>query len=154
MTLTFPSQSHILTLMSWFTNEDALIQWAGPGFRFPFDLTSFQQDLKANPDTAFVLISPTGELLGFGQYYQRLDKCHLGRLVVNPEFRGKGIIAELIKQISEQGTKVLNLADSSLFVLSHNKSAVKAYQKVGFELADYPDEMPLADCLYMTKTNR
>ena len=71
--------------------------------------------------------------------------------MVNPKFRGKGIITTLIKHISEQGTKVLNVTGCSLFVLSHNKSAVKAYQKTGFLLADYPDEIPLADCLYMVK---
>lgn len=145
-------EAHIVGMMGWFANEDELKQWAGPGFRYPFDLSSFTEDLKITPTNAFSLVSDKGELLGFGQYYQRLDKCHLGRLVVNPKFRGKGIIAELIKLISVQGTKALNVTACSLFVLSHNKSAVKAYQKVGFVLADYPDEIPLADCLYMVKT--
>jgi len=152
MQLTKTLECHLKEMMDWFANEAELKQWAGPGIRYPFDLSSFTADLKITPNNAFSLISDTGELFGFGQYYQRLDKCHLGRLVVNPKFRGKGVIAELIKQISEQGTKALNVTACSLFVLSHNQSAVKAYQKVGFLFADYPDEMPLADCLYMVKT--
>ena len=152
MTLTSPSQAHILELMSWFSDADALLQWAGPGFRFPFDLTSFQEDLKANPDTAFALVSPTGELLGFGQYYQRLDKCHLGRLVINPAHRGQGLACELIQGISEVGSQALAVKQCSLFVLAHNQAAIRAYQKAGFILTDYPEPLPLANCLYMVSS--
>jgi len=73
------------------------------------------------------------------------------RLVVNPKCRGKGLITDLIKGISLQGTKALSVTACSLFVLAHNKSAIKAYQKAGFILADYPDEIPTENCLYMVK---
>ena len=151
MQLTEPLECHVIEMMSWFTNEADLKQWSGPGFRYPFDLSTFTGDLKISPTNSFSLVSEEGELLGFGQYYQRLDKCHLGRLVVNPKFRGEGIIAELIKLISVKGTKALSVTACSLFVLSHNQSAIKAYQKVGFVLADYPEKIPTENCFYMVK---
>ena len=151
MHLIEPLDSHVLEMMAWFSNEADLKQWAGPNFRYPFNLFTFTEDLKISPMSTFSLVSEEDEFLGFGQYDQRLDKCHLGRLVVNPKLRGKGVIAELIKGISEQGTKRLNVKACSLFVLSHNQSAIKAYQKAGFVLADYPEEIPTENCFYMVK---
>ena len=151
MQLISPLEAHIIDMMSWFSNEVELKQWSGPNFRYPFNLSTFTEDLKISPTNSFSLVSEEDELLGFGQYYQRLGKCHLGRLVVNPKCRGKGLITDLIKGISLQGTKALSVTACSLFVLAHNKSAIKAYQKAGFILADYPDEIPTENCLYMVK---
>jgi RimJ/RimL family protein N-acetyltransferase len=153
MDLISPSENHVLTLMSWFSNEKELSDWSGPNFRYPFNLSSFVEDLKLNTLNSFSLVSKESELLAFGQYYQRLDKCHLGRLIVNPKLRGKGIASELIQRISELGLNDLNVQDCSLFVLSHNNKAIKAYKKMGFSFADYPEGKVLDNCLYMVKSS-
>lgn len=70
--------------MSWFSTEEELSIWSGPGFRYPFDLSSFKEDLKLDSLKSFSFVSHERKLLAFGQYYPRLGKCHLGRLVVNP----------------------------------------------------------------------
>ena len=58
--------------MKWFSCEREIRQWAGPEFRYP-------------------LLNRQGLLIGFGQYYLRLERCHLSRLVINPDSRGQGI---------------------------------------------------------------
>lgn len=151
MRLIQPLDNHLLNMMSWFTSKQELTHWSGPNFRYPFNLSSFTEDLKLNTLSSFSLISNESEFLAFGQYYQRLDKCHLGRLIVNPEFRGKGVASELMLHISELGLKKLKVKECSLFVLADNDSAIKAYEKFGFSFADYPDEIPLDNCLYMVK---
>jgi ribosomal protein S18 acetylase RimI-like enzyme len=151
MRLTQPSDANFIELMSWFSTEEELSIWSGPGFRYPFDLSSFKRDLKLDSLNSFSLVSVEGNLLAFGQYYLRLDKCHLGRLIVNPNFRGQGIAAHLIQKLGVLGKTELKTDSCSLFVLGHNKSAIQAYTKLGFSMADYPDEIPLEDCLYMVK---
>lgn len=37
------------------------------------------------------------------------------------------------------------------FVLKHNKSAIKAYEKFGFSESDYPAELAIGNCTYMIK---
>ncbi|BDF94526.1 GNAT family N-acetyltransferase [Pseudoalteromonas sp. KAN5] len=152
MKLIKPTENHLITIMDWFSNEQELTNWSGPNFRYPFDLYSFTEDLKVSSLNSFVLISNKSEFLAFGQFYQRLDKCHLSRLVVNPEFRGKGIAAKLMSHLCELGQQELKLKAYSLFVLAHNETAIKSYQKFGFTFADYPGEIPLANCLYMIKS--
>ena len=151
MYLTQPSDENFIELMSWFSSKEELSLWSGPNFRYPFNLNTFKSDLNLDTFKSFSLISEQGDLLAFGQYYQRLGKCHLGRLVVNPHFRGKGIASQLISKLTTLGKSDLNTDSCSLFVLKHNKSAIQAYTKLGFLLADYPETMPLENCLYMVR---
>lgn len=151
MRLTKPSEKNFIELMSWFSTEEALNVWSGPNFRYPFDLSSFKSDLKLDSLNSFSLVSNEGDLLAFGQYYLRLARCHLGRLVVNPNLRGQGIASHLIHKLSILGKSDLNTDSCSLFVLEHNKSAIQAYTKLGFSMADYPEEIQLENCLYMVQ---
>lgn len=139
-------------MLSWFVSEKALREWAGPDFRYPFDLASFKNDLQLNKKDSFVLLSKKGEFLAFGQFYLRLRRCHLARLVVNPKFRGKGYAPILIEQLCEIAHKKLKLEECSLFVFADNQSAIKSYTRCGFEVVNYPDEIPLTNCLYMVRT--
>ena len=138
-------------LMSWFTNEVQLQQWSGPNFEYPYTFDSFKRDLRLESLSSFVLLNEANEFVAFGQYYLRVNRCHLGRLIVKPSWRGKGIIAQLISALTVSGKKELGVKVCSLFVLANNKSAIQAYQKFGFSLSQYPEEMFLDNCLYMIK---
>ena len=151
MRLTQPSDENFVELMSWFSNEDELSVWSGPNFRYPFNLSTFKSDLGLDTLKSSSLTSNEDDLLAFGQYHLRLGMCHLGRLIVNPNFRGQGIAFHLINQLSTLGKSDLRTDSCSLFVLGHNKSAIKAYTKLGFSMADYPDEIPLHNCFYMVQ---
>ena len=161
MQLTKTLTPHIIELMSWFLNGEELTDWSGPDFRYPYNLTTFREDLSMNNFNTFSLISDpidlpentdsTNELLAFGQYYERLGRCHLARLIVNPQYRGKGIAAQLMKQLIDIGLNDLQVTTCSLFVWDHNKSAINSYLKYGFTVSDYPENIPLENCLYMIK---
>lgn len=151
MGLTPTSNKNYIELMSWFSSEDELSLWSGPNFRYPFNLNTFKSDLNIETLKSFSLISNDGDLLAFGQYYLRLDRCHLARLVVNPNFRGQGIAAILMGQLCTLGKSDLSVNSCSLFVFKHNKSAIKTYIKLGFAIVDYPEKIPLENCFYMVK---
>ena len=149
MQLIKPDKSHIESLMKWFSCEQELKDWSGPNFAYPYVFASFIADLKLDSVKAFSLVDDESTLLAFGQYYLLLNRCHLARLVVNPNFRGKGIAKELISRLSESGTAELKVNSCSLFVFKHNQSAINAYKKFGFVETDYPDMLPIDDCIYM-----
>jgi len=152
MKLLQPTDKHLLEMMNWFSNEQDIINWSGPNFRYPLNFSSFVEDLKLSTLSSFSLVSTDSEFLAFGQYYQRLDKCHLCRLIINPCFRGKGIVSELIQKLCNLGIIDLKVTECSLFVMEDNGPAIKAYQKVGFSFVNYPDKIPLEKCLYMVKS--
>lgn len=146
------TKAHIEPLTSWFKDEASLSKWSGPGFRYPFTKDTFFQDLNTEKLASFCLLCEQGEFVAFGQFYTRLDRIHLARLVVNPAFRGKGIAERLINSLIQKGKAQLQLKSASLFVLSDNLPAVAAYQKSGFIKAQYPTRIPLENCEYMVKT--
>jgi len=143
--------SDIDTLMSWFTTKQHIALWGGPNFTFPFTKESFIKDSKIENLASFKLINENKELLAFGQYYERLNCCHLGRLVVNPNKRGEGLGRVLVNSLIASGTEALKLNSSSLFVLADNQTAFNLYQSCGFELQNYPEKIELENCLYLVK---
>jgi len=152
MRLDTVEKKHLLIVMKWFTNEQELNVWSGPNFRYPFDLNSFSEDLNMESLNSFVLIDNQENILAFGQYYLRLARCHLGRLVVNPNHRGQRVAEQLMIKLLQVGSKDLAVSESSLFVYEHNQVAIKAYQAFGFIISVYPGKLPLEHCLYMVKT--
>lgn len=152
MTLLSLDNTNIIELMSWFNSQHDITQWAGPYFRYPFTEKTFIEDLNLDVSDSFVLVGQQNVLLAFGQYYQRKNKCHLARLVVNPIYRGEGIAATLIKELCKHGHLNLNVTDCSLFVYENNLAAVLAYKKLGFVVETNQDSSPLPDnCVYMVK---
>lgn len=158
MKLTTPTESDLNVISQWFPDESRLRIWSGPKFRYPFNQNTFNQDLSMERLPSFCLKFSeqtenleTKALVGFGQYYSRAGKCHLGRLVINPEFRGQNKIANLIDLLAQEGCAQLNVNKLSLFVFNDNHKAKNAYEKIGFVEAEYPEEMPMDGCVYMVK---
>ena len=149
MHLTPPEPAHIEELRNWFPSSAALLAWGGPNMTFPNTPDSFTRELHLNALSSFALLD--GDMLaGFGQYYERLGHCHLGRLAINPTQRNLGLGQILINSLRQRGEAQLGLEKSSLFVLQDNHQAIRAYRNAGFTKADYPEPMPLENCLYMT----
>ena len=103
-------------LMSWFTSEQQLAQWAGPDFRYPYNKQSFIEDSNIKQLASYSLLDDNNELLAFGQFYQRLQCVHLARIVVAPTLRGQGLAKVLLGKLSLQGKQKLRLDSLSLFV--------------------------------------
>jgi ribosomal protein S18 acetylase RimI-like enzyme len=150
MRLQRPTQRQITEMMSWFTSHQATTTWSGPGFQYPFTTSSFIRDLKCSTLASFCLVDGQS-LVGFGQYYDRLGHVHLGRLVINPQFRGQSLAAKLIAALIKHGQASLGLEKASLFVYQQNTKAVASYVKAGFKNTVYPQPLPIADIQYMTK---
>jgi ribosomal protein S18 acetylase RimI-like enzyme len=151
MKLETPITEHYSELLSWVTSAEQLADWAGPNMSYPCDTQRLTSDLQSSNWPSFSLVSHDHKLLAFGQYYLRQGRCHLCRLIVSPEHRGKGIIKQLIDLISIQGCQQLEVNTQSLFVYTYNTSAIKAYQKLGFVTKQYYATDAMQNCLYMTK---
>jgi ribosomal protein S18 acetylase RimI-like enzyme len=142
------SESHLPQLMHWFPDQHSCAIWAGPEFRYPFTETTFREDMRLEFPSYSVV--DDAELLGFGQYYLRVGRCHLARLAISPQHRGRALGAFLIRELCRLGCDELQVRDSSLFVMADNMPAVRLYSRLGFALATYPGEAPqIAGCVYM-----
>ena len=141
---------HLRRIMPWFPDQASCLVWGGPQFRHPFTEASFVEDARLRDLPSFVLVDADGHLLAFGQYYARIGRCHLGRLVVSPEHRGHGIGRRLIAALVERGAAELGAGECSLFVAAENAQAAALYRRLGFAETTYPENDPgFAPYLYM-----
>ncbi len=57
--------SYIENLMKWFSCEQELKDWAGPNFRYPYDLASFSADLNLDSLNTSSLFDEKSDLLAY-----------------------------------------------------------------------------------------
>lgn len=151
MRLVTATEQHFDELMTWFPDRPSCERWGGPHFRFPFTRATFVEDTRRDEMPPFSLVGESGELLGFGQYYLRAGRCHLARLAVAPDHRGRGLGARLVRELGAVGCERLAVDDCGLFVMEDNAPAVRLYERLGFAVLPYPEEgFELPGAVYMT----
>jgi ribosomal protein S18 acetylase RimI-like enzyme len=127
--------------MSWLNSAEEMRLWGGPGLIYGLDVKGFAEQIKLDSVNSRTLLDHKNKVVGFGQYYDRLDRIHFGRIGVAKSKRGKGLSHILMSKLMEDASQKDN-RDMSLFVMRHNIPAVRCYEKLGFHVARYPEVIP------------
>ena len=144
------NREHAREIMSWFPDKESVFLWGSPYTRYPLTEETFFEDIYWTRINSVVALADDGQVVGFGQFYLKLGRCHLARLVINPEFRGRGLGAKFISKLMSHGADTLGSREFSLYVMTRNKPAIAVYKKLGFKLAEYPHDDPkLENCVFM-----
>jgi ribosomal protein S18 acetylase RimI-like enzyme len=150
MRLVRSTKLHIREIMSWFPDQQTCAQWGGPAMRFPFTEERFLEDIHWGKMPSYSAVSDEYGLLGFGQFYEKLGRCHLARLAIAPQLRGQGLGKTFISSLMKISADLLGLNEFSLYVLEWNTSAVCCYQSLGFRQVKAPEVLEgLEDCIFM-----
>lgn len=137
-------------IMSWFPDKESVMLWGSPYTRYPLREETFFEDIYWDRVESRIARGDNNELLAFGQFYPKLARCHLARLVVNPEFRRRGVGVNFIDRLMTHGGKHLNTTEFSLYVMTVNKPAWHCYKTLGFHMEPYPHGDPhLDNCVFM-----
>ncbi len=137
-------------VMTWFPDKESVMLWGSPYTRWPIREETFFEDIYWDRIESRVARGEQGELLAFGQFYAKLARCHLARLVVNPDYRRQGIGLKFIAGLMEHGSEALNTKEFSLYVMTVNKPAWRCYKALDFHMEPYPHGDPhLDNCVFM-----
>ncbi|RXM52534.1 MULTISPECIES: GNAT family N-acetyltransferase [unclassified Chryseobacterium] len=102
-----------------------------------YDLSHFIK----SPDATLIVVEDNNEIVASGyalikqtekNYYKFESYAYLGFMYVKPEYRGKGI-NKIITDELISWARSKNISEVRLDVYAENESAVKAYEKAGFE---------------------
>jgi GNAT superfamily N-acetyltransferase len=98
------------------------------------------QKMISKPHIEIVVATIEDEIIGSG--YARIEEAkpylnhksyaYLGFMYTDPNHRGKGVNAKIIETL-KNWCRVQNIHELRLDVYNDNHSAVKAYEKVGFQ---------------------
>lgn len=122
-------------IASWVKDAAAGLRWAGPRLPFPFvasDLLTLLAMPGAN-ESSYSLIDDCAKPCGFGQYWVlQHGAIHLGRIVIDPNFRGQGLGRALCQQLISAALQSTSATAVTLRVYRDNLVAVRLYSTLGF----------------------
>jgi ribosomal protein S18 acetylase RimI-like enzyme len=120
-------------LAGWIPDAEACGRWAGPRLTFPFAPEALEGLLAVATGASFALEDGTGALVGFGQYWVREPGAvHLGRIVVAPDHRGRGLGGDLCRRLMAEALAATGAASLTLRVYRGNAAARALYASLGF----------------------
>ncbi|QOL16847.1 GNAT family N-acetyltransferase [Dickeya dianthicola] len=121
-------------LIRWIDSAELNLLWGGPTYSFP--LTAAQlADHLANPQFVPYLFEHQGDVVGFVELYQ-VEPRHsrLCRVFIDPAYRGRGLAREMLQAAIRQAAQRFEAQTVSLSVFTHNRSALRCYQSLGFHI--------------------
>ncbi|WP_306415582.1 GNAT family N-acetyltransferase [Stenotrophomonas indicatrix] len=126
-----PSQFAVVA--GWLDSPEATLRWAGPGIPFPLPAEAFAAALALPSRPGWTLQDADGACLGFGQYWQTTpDSMHIGRIIVSPQARGRGLGRELMTALCAEALRSSAAVQLTLKVYRDNQAAVALYRDLGF----------------------
>jgi RimJ/RimL family protein N-acetyltransferase len=124
-------------LINWTVSEEMLVQFSGPIFKFPLTKEQLEKYLTEKKSIAFKVVDrESDEIIGHSEiYHSENGIAKLCRILIGDEsFRGKGIGEKIINKLVEYCFEKLEAEKVELNVYDWNKSAIRCYEKSGFEI--------------------
>lgn len=92
-----------------------------------------------------------GEIIGSVRAQLVNDVCHIGRLIVHPDFQGKGIGTELLKHIEKLFSQT---GRYELFTGSKSEGNIRFYLRNNYEISQTQALNETISLVYLTKLNK
>ena len=122
-------------IQNWIEDERTHFMWCAGRFAYPLERENFENTLASmTGDTPFVAVTEDGRDAGFlcVSYDSGTKEAMLKFIVLNPEFRGKGIAGQMLDSAMKHAFKNLSAEAVHLNVFTDNVRAKKCYLKAGF----------------------
>jgi ribosomal protein S18 acetylase RimI-like enzyme len=151
MKLRITTLDDLKVLRYWITDKVSCRIWAGPLVGFPFSVESLIEDISYQENNTSSLVNDEDLFLGMGQIFEKNERLHLARIIVSPDYRGRGFGKDLCIQLIHKGIDKHGQKEFSLNVYKNNKIAINLYKSLGFypvEKAPY-DSKSAEDSIYM-----
>lgn len=146
-----PTESDYAPIASWIPDAKAALRWAGPLLNFPFPALHLSAAL-AVPGyevSSYCLVDGNLQPEGFGQHWvSQPGFVHLGRIIVSPGARGRGIGRLLCQELLDTAISSSQAKAATLRVYRDNTAAVRLYESLGFQEVK-AESTP--EVLFMTK---
>jgi phosphinothricin acetyltransferase len=115
--------------------------WAGPRVPFPLKVSALAAQIEM-AEAINVAIEDKQGIAAFGQALARgPGRAHLGRIIVRPDARRRGLGRILIKALLARA-EAAGRPLATLYVYSDNAAAIRLYASLGFRRSERPPEDP------------
>jgi len=98
-----------------------------------WNATTLKNELL-NPNSKYIVAKLHNEIIGFAGIWSSVDDVHITNIVVNKNFRRQNIGSLMLSKLIELAKLKPNISSITLEVNSNNISAIKLYEKFGFNV--------------------
>ena len=96
----------------------------------------------------FLKVTNEGEIIGSVRILQKDNTCHIGRLMVHPNFQNRGIATRLLKEIEE----MFPCTRFELFTGEKSVKTIRLYEKLGYRRFKVETPEGNVSLIYLEKT--
>ena len=123
-------------LITWIDSKEELMQFAGPQLKFPLTNEQLQETLTNKNVFAFKIVENSkNSPIGHAEIFIKDNSFALARILIgDKKMRGKGLGKIIVDKLLEFGFNNFDKNTAELNVFDWNVSAIKCYEKVGFEV--------------------
>ncbi|MBC7595180.1 MAG: GNAT family N-acetyltransferase [Kineosporiaceae bacterium] len=120
-------------LLLWIPDASALYLFAGPSLNWPPTVEQFAA-IARRPGLSAWMVGDDDDQAAWGHFDLTVHgtSARLGRVIINPRYRGRGLGHTLIRSALEKARN-LGADEVRLAVVSDNAAAVKTYRRAGFQ---------------------
>ena len=148
-TLRIPEPADYEVIASWVPDAGSCLRWAGPRVPFPFTAAELPRLLTMAGGRSYCLAEGAASPLGFGQHWVlRPGAVHLGRIIISPAARGRGLGRLLCQLLVAQAIAATGAAEMTLRVFRSNTAALSLYSSLGFSAVEAESSQ---DVLFMRR---
>ena len=137
------TREDIPKLLSWMHSAKDLLIWTGSGYKWPLDSSQLEETLvkanKSNSKYQLLKFVTDNSMIGYIElkiHDSNDNTAHIGRLIIDPKMRGRGLGIKLINLLKKYAQDVLNIKTLTLGVYSSNQTARSLYERTGFIVTD------------------
>ncbi len=127
------SEADAREVVGWVEDAQALYLFSGPRLTWPLTVDQLQGMLAIEGLAASVVVSQTGEVVAHFDLTIDGALARLGRVIVKPELRGRGLASRMmdlaVSQAQRLGAEVVRLN-----VITTNEPACRVYRRAGFDV--------------------
>ena len=98
-----------------------------------WNVTTLKSELL-NPNSKYIIAKSDNLIVGFAGIWKAVDDIHITNIVVHKKFRNQSIGSIMLSKLIEMAKLEQNINSITLEVNSNNISAIKLYEKFGFQV--------------------
>ncbi|MCW4028656.1 MAG: GNAT family N-acetyltransferase [Candidatus Bathyarchaeota archaeon] len=118
-------------------------------FKIP-PLLETQEELETKIKTQLILkATVNGEIVGSVRVEEKDDACHVGRLIVHPNFQNQGIATQLLKEIERRFPLCHKF---ELFTGDKSLKNIYLYEKLGYKKVSATEQADKITLIFLRKT--
>jgi ribosomal protein S18 acetylase RimI-like enzyme len=121
------SDPHEQEIVRWAPCIGEVRRWAGSAVCWPVDVSVFRH-WHADPDVKPYVLCEGDVPIGYGEVW--IDEVELGRIIVKPVDRGRGVGRRLVRLLLEQAS-LSGLPGAFVRVVPENRAAIACYRAAG-----------------------